>query len=353
MNKYSYLQLMAKYLWLVILLIPFYSDAAHVNSNESSIGGKKILLSNKQIRLLDVQTDKAVPECRFIYRKTPIDSIKRNAIYECVERFSYWFWSNGNYKILGFPNEKINNFHLIDDYLGNRIMPYLFGLSKTDQSKFLRKIALYYSENLIFIQAMMDHGVSVKEVLLQQMSEGGGGGFWASCEAYMLILNKNISLYQDNNTLYEPIPDVNEMRGIKPSYRWEDLHHLANPTYNICPEVIEQLARANPELLNKRDGYEGATPLHLYLIGAFVKTSRDIQLASKLATPVNINMKTNDGDTPLHRFLINTNTTSVSNKKKIIKMMIARGADINIKNNEGITVKDMILKRTDLSEFFK
>jgi hypothetical protein len=30
-------------------------------------------------------------------------------------------------------------------------------------------------------------------------------------------------------------------------------------------------------------------------------------------------------------------------------MMIARGANINIKNNEGVTVKDLMLKNPDLS----
>jgi hypothetical protein len=61
-------------------------------------------------------------------------------------------------------------------------------------------------------------------------------------------------------------------------------------------------------------------------------------------------MRARDGNTPLHEFLINTNPTNVVNIKKVIKMMIARGADINLKNNKGITVKSLILKRKDLSE---
>lgn len=113
---------------------------------------------------------------------------------------------------------------------------------------------------------------------------------------------------------------------------------------NVCPEAIEKLARANPALLNKRQNYSGANPLHLYLSGLNV----DIELVNKLITSANINMKTNLGNTPLHEFLINHKSLANINQQ-IIKMMIARGANINIKNNEGVTVKDLMLKNPDLS----
>jgi hypothetical protein len=146
---------------------------------------------------------------------------------------------------------------------------------------------------------MINKGVPVKDVLLRQIGEGGT--LWAPCEAYNLFLNQNIKLYKDNKTLYEPISDIDGQKGINSSYRWEDLHHLSDHTYNVCPEAIEKLARANPALLNKRQNYSGANPLHLYLSGLNV----DIELVNKLITSANINMKTNLGNTPLHEFLIN------------------------------------------------
>lgn len=189
---------------------------------------------------------------------------------------------------------------------------------------------------------MINKGVPVKDVLLRQIGEGGT--LWAPCEAYNLFLNQNIKLYKDNKTLYEPISDIDGQKGINSSYRWEDLHHLSDHTYNVCPEAIEKLARANPALLNKRQNYNGANPLHLYLSGLNV----DIELVNKLITSANINMKTNLGNTPLHEFLINHKSLANINQQ-IIKMMIARGANINIKNNEGVTVKDLMLKNPDLS----
>ena len=138
-----------------------------------------------------------------------------------------------------------------------------------------------------------------------------------------------------------------ETKGSTPSYRLEDIHHLADPNYTICPEVIEWLVRVNPELPNKRGdiGYYGSTPLHLFLGSTYMRKSSDIKVLNNLITPTNINMKDNDGDTPLHRFIGNKNTTNLAIKKKIAKMMISRGANINIKNNEGITVKDLMLKQ--------
>lgn len=325
-----------------------YAVISHADVKKDSNGTKKNLLNDKQISLLDAQAAKTLLECHFIYHKKSIGHIKESDIYECVDRLSYWFWSSGNYKILGFSDKKINLINLLDDYMGSRLIPYVLELNKLDQERFLKKIALYYSNNVAFIKILVGHGISVKNVLLQQVGEGGG--FWASCKVYTLFLNKNLKLYKENKTLYESVPAVaaDELKGLSPFYRWEDLHHLSNPTYNICPDAIEKLARANPALLNKRQRYGGDTPLHLYLSGL----DYNIKLVNTLTTAVNMNMKNNRGNTPLHEFLINNRGVDKINKN-VIEMMIARGANINIKNNKGVTVKDLILKRPDLSGFFK
>lgn len=361
MNKYSF-KLVIKFSLIVLLLVFGFMKMVHAEAKLKYLSGQKNTLSNKQVRLLDAHATKALSECNFIYTRAPINTIAGDAIYKCIESADHWFSSNG-YKSLGLsdkqvydfhgqslnikmpsglPDEQLRKFHILDDYLGNKLLPYILAMPRVDQARLLRKIAFFYSDNLVFIQAMINKGVSVKDVLLSQIGEGGT--LWASCEAYHLFLNQNIKLYKDNKTLYEPIPDVDGQKSINSSYRWEDLHHLSDHTYNICPEAIEKLAQAKSALLNKRQNYGGGTPLHLYLSGLNINTA----LVNKLITPININMKTNLGNTPLHEFLIN-NKGSANINQQIIKMMIARGANINIKNSKGVTVKDLILNRPDLS----
>ena len=346
MNRRSFTPLMAKYLLFVILLTFFYSTAGHADSSVPFNEVKKTLLTNKQIGLLHAKAANEVPECRFIYRKAPVGTIKEDEIYGCIERWDFWFSERGKYEVLGHLAEKTFIFNTLDNGLGNKVKPYILGLPKTDQAKLLRDIINYHSDDLIFIQSMIDHGISVEKVLLSEIGAGAVG--WASCDSYMLLLNKNIALYKNDKTLYEPVYDADEeTKGSTPSYRLEDIHHLADPNYTICPEVIEWLVRVNPELPNKRGdiGYYGSTPLHLFLGSTYMRKSSDIKVLNNLITPTNINMKDNDGDTPLHRFIGNKNTTNLAIKKKIAKMMISRGANINIKNNEGITVKDLMLKQ--------
>lgn len=362
MKRYFHVPLVSNYLLLTILLALFYSGISHANSSGASKQNTRSLLSYEQIKWLDARVARDIPECGFIYQKVLIDGVKGKDIFACIDRLNSWLWSGEKYRGLKLSNQEINDFRLLDDYLGNRMMPYVLALPKTDQSQFVRKLALFRSENLSFIQSLINQGVSVTGVLLQEVNEAGG--VWGSCSAYRIFLNKNIALYQNDKTLYEPMLEASgiyelpinvreELGTTKPyyKYRWEDMHHLADPTYNICPESIKRLARANPKLLNKRWRYDGATPLHLYLRGSFMQSSGDIQLVGTLITSVNVNMRSNDGNTPLHDFIVNTNPTNVANIKRVIKMMIARGANINLKNNQGITVKDLILKRKDLTGF--
>jgi hypothetical protein len=346
MNRLSRAPLIVKYLLFVILLALFCSGASRADSSYSFNEKESPLLTTKQIKLLDAKAAKAVPECRFIYHKVPIGSINGGDIYKCTESWAMWFWTGGKEEALGrLPESKrIISLKLLDAYLGDRVMPYISSLPKYDQAKLLRKIVVFHTENLVFIQTMIERGVSVEKVLLSQI---GDGGPWASCDAYMLFLNKNIALYQNDKTLYEPIFGADEEDTESPyrSYRWKDMHHLTDSAYNICPEAIVRLARANPELLNKKDssGYYEDTPLVLFLRQAFIKNPSDIRIVNELITPININMKDSNDDTPLHSFLTNENA-SLEYKKKIVKIMISRGADINIKNKKGITAKYLMLE---------
>ena len=180
MNRHSCTSLMAKYLLFVILLIFFYSGTSHADSSVPFNKVKKTLLTNKQINLLHEKAAKEVPECRFIYRKAPIGTIKEDEIYQCIENWGFWFLERGKYEVLGDLAEKTFYFNTLDNGLGNKVKPYILGLPKTDQAKLLRDILKTHSDDLTFIQSMIDHGISVEKVLLAEISAGGAG--WASCD---------------------------------------------------------------------------------------------------------------------------------------------------------------------------
>jgi hypothetical protein len=349
-NKYLCAQLIVKVLFSLLLLR--YACVVRADTELTFASGyEKELLTTKQMQLLDDQVAKTLSECRFLYHKDSVGVVTGKAIYECIEGFHSWFWSQGNYKRLKLSNQKVNHFHLLDDYLGNKVMPYVLGIEKHDQAKLLRRIACIDADNLHFIQSLITQGVPVKNVLLNQVGKGGSDA--ESCKPYHLFLSENITLYQSSKTLYEPIPDINGQQGIAPSYRWEDLYYLADTSYRTytCYDDIALLVKVAPDLLNKKHNYDGATPLHYYLRGLFKRDKQDIKLVSILMTPTNVNMKSNDGNTPLHE-LLNGKKPFVTDKQ-IIQMMIDKGADINIRNNQGVTVREIIEKRLDLFNLVK
>lgn len=341
-------------------------DVIHANEKATSyIASKKNLLTDKQIRSLDDHAVKTLSECSFLYRKAPVGTVTADAIYQCIEGSDPWFWSAG-YKNLGLsyeqisdfhgqfyslkypgglPDTQLSRFHILDDYLGKRILPYISAIPRLDQEKLLRKVFAFYSDNLIFIKAMMDKGVLIKNVLLDQVGQGGNS--WVSCEAYMLVLNENIGFYKNKKTLYELVPGYD--KGVGSSSRWMDLLQLTDPAYNICPEVIGRLVQASPELLNKRDSWNMATPLNQF-ISSHVDTPKRIQIIKMLTTPVNINLKNKVGNTPLHTFLKGADPDAKSSGDlAIVKWLIEQGANIDLKDKQGISVRELILKRKDLS----
>lgn len=351
MNSYFCKQLIVEFLLLFIFLIYFFGGISYADTQMIFKGDRKNILNVKQMQLLDDQVAKTLSECRFLYHKNSVGVVTGKAIYECIEGFHSWFWSQGNYKHLKLSNQQVNHFHLLDDYLGNKVMPYVLGTEKHDQAKLLRRIASIDADNLYFIQSLITQGVPVKNILLHQVGKGGSDA--ESCKPYHLFLSKNIALYQSSKTLYEPMPDINGQQGIAPSYRWEDLYYLTDTSYRTytCYDDIALLVKVAPDLLNKKHNYDGATPLHYYLRGLFKRDKQDIKLVSILMTPTNVNMKSNDGNTPLHE-LLNGKKPFVTDKE-IIQMMIDKGADINIRNNQGVTVKEIIEKRLGLLNLVK
>lgn len=372
MKKYLFIKFMVGFLSISVWLITGCVGISHAGEKSTKyLSSKKNFLTDKQIKSLDTHAAKTLPECGFVYGKESVGTVTGDAIYQCIEGVSRWFGVAG-YKILGFSYEQsadfhgkfynlkhpsgisdiqLSRFHELDDYLGKRVLPYVLAIPKLDQEVLLRKILMFHSGNLVFIKTMMDKGVSVRNVLLSQIGEGGHA--WASCESFLLILNKNIGLYKDKKTLNEPVPSYE--KGEHPSYRWKDIFHLTDFGYNICPEAIKRLVQANPdELLNKRLAMSEGNPLHNYLAGVDMSRPESVPLIKMLTTPINVNMKSKWSGTPLHGFLSNIATRASSQDKHMITWFIEQGANINLKNAEGVTVKDLILKsRPDLSGVLK
>jgi hypothetical protein len=189
-------------------------------------------------------------------------------------------------------------------------------------------------------------------VLLQNI--GQGGGEVGSCSFYMPIFTKNITLYQNQKTLYTAIPKSNNPYWEDTSrFRWLDLHYLVDTTMRInrCYEIIKTLVKTNFTLLNKKHINDNGTPLHYFLRDLSIKSLSDIKIIKILTTKTNINMQTKYGNTPLHEFLMRNHKSNQD--KHIIKWLIEQGADIDIKNNQGLMVKELILENKDLSELLR
>lgn len=361
---------------ILVSVLLVWGCAGAVHSDEKSSGylsKQKRVLTDKQIQSLDAHAAKELPECNFLYSKSPVGTVTGDVIYKCIDSAdNSWFGASGH-KSLGLSDEQLRNFHgqyytkspsgtsysesssfhVVDDYLGKKLLPYILAIPRQDQEKLFHEMTLFHFSNLAFIETLVEKGISPKYVLLSRV---GDSSPWASCEGYMFILDKNIGLYEDKKTLYEPVQHRDAGSTSSYSYyRWMDLFHLTDPANNICPEVIERLVRASPELLNKRDPLNMATPLNQFL-AASENSPRKMQVIKILTTPVNINLKNNAGDTPLHTFLKNENPDTNSSgdpDKQVVKWLIEQGANINLKDKQGISVKELLLKRPDLSGLLK
>jgi len=151
-----------------------------------------------------------------------------------------------------------------------------------------------------------------------------------SCKTLILILKRNKAIYQQN-----PVRKFNRY----------DLQILTDMTTSIlCPKAIDTLIDINPKLRNIRDE-SGITPLNYYLYDT-TSTNWSAGIAKKLMTKENINVRGLESDVPLYSLLHYDNKTRWD--KGLIKYAIKLGADINLKNQDGISVRDMILKRPDL-----
>ncbi len=127
-----------------------------------------------------------------------------------------------------------------------------------------------------------------------------------------------------------------------------DLNH--DPAYAHCldsvllPKLIKLIIHINPHLRDIVDPRTGRTPLHYYL-----RYFRYSVLQGKwLITKNNINKKDKRGWTPLHTLLMSHSLDHSAEFVAMVKALIDSGANIDIKNKDGLTARELILKRPDL-----
>lgn len=175
-----------------------------------------------------------------------------------------------------------------------------------------------------------------------------------ACDAVLVIVEKNKEFYKDEKLLGIKLDGPSGYHS-----RWLDLHFLADTAmgYSLCNKVIDRLVGVNPKLINfqvegnESDWIYNYTPLHKYL-GDVSHPDWEIGVAKLLMSKENINLQTNEGDTALH-YLLFYNKESTDKLIELLKTALSLGADLTLKNKDGITVKDLIMKRPDLVSVLK
>ena len=252
-------------------------------------------------------------ECRIFY-KTHVKKWKNKDIVKCFEYA---------------PVEAVPE-------LIHRLLQRKSNLAQKTLDKVIKIIAEghYTSKYSASVKQLIDAGSSTKEISLQHITNGHD----IACETTVLILKANKSLYQNE------IPLNTKIYG---QPRKEDLIYQSDTDNGraMCPEAIRLLISYNPELRNVQS--ERGTPLDLYLLDK-KHPDWDVEIAKSLITKKNINMQSNRiRATPLHSLLYHHYNES-SYDLEIIVAALKLGADIDLKDTEGITVRDLIKKRADL-----
>jgi hypothetical protein len=257
-------------------------------------------------------------KCRIFY-KTHQKSWQHNDIISCFEYA---------------PAETIPE-------LTNRLLQRRSVLAQNTLDTVLKTIAEFFatSKYSTTVKQLINSGASAEKVSLQHITNGHD----IMCEATVLILKSNKHLYQHESSLNTRVDGV---------FRKEDLIYQSDTDNGraMCPEAIRLLISYNPELRNvqsERGILPGLVPLGLYLLDK-KHPDWDVEIAKSLITKKNINMQSNRiRATPLHSLLYHHYNES-SYDLEIIVVALKLGADIDLKDKEGITVRDLIKKRADL-----
>lgn len=108
-----------------------------------------------------------------------------------------------------------------------------------------------------------------------------------------------------------------------------------NLVNNLDPEILEYLIDNLYLKINQKLTFSG-NPYDCYLLHAYAHQPKLVRVL--IQKGANVNIKTNDGDTPLHYAACGSGSESIES----IKILLSNGADINSRDNMGRTP----LKRT-------
>lgn len=323
-----------------------------VEDNKNTIS----LLSPEETKLIDSWVNKAVPQCDFLNKKakspiktTPIDIMK------C---FNMGFYMS-MYSLKGenLPKDLYEKLHNrpLDLYLGKKLLKHIKHFSNEDLTLLLKYVMYGFAENLSFSNTLVDMGANTDDVLLEKVFSMQLNDH---CDAALFILKRNINSYKNKSTLYEPITigyrdSDNEFKE-KNFTKFYRKNALFNTTYNHshsprrCTKVLELLLdKGNPHLRDIRTSYKG-TPLHRFMdnFGSRIPKELAVSLGEKLISKHNINAQDHWGNTPLH-YLIRVNVTTVK-VTDMFTVLLKNGASIDIKNNKGVSIRELIMKHDKL-----
>ncbi len=330
----------------VLFVLTFITSCTGINKNKKvsklTPNKTKPALNKKETQLADSWVKKNLPDCKFLF-SPPNSSLTANNINTCLGKFKYSYQDQGSW------GKKLHEAY-IDNYLAIKLSPHLMKLSISDLTNILN-ITLSssrYASNPKFIKTLLDRGVPTEHILLQQIR------WWSSttggCSVVMLILKKNAHLYVQKKYLNEPVPlDIDgKIKKAKSgaAYRRDDLFPF---TYNhahsvLCPNVIAELLKINPDLRDSVDSNK-ETPLHQYMD----MFPNQLTLGKKLISKNNINLQDAFGRTPLH-ILLHYVTSPDKRVIEMTKALLKSGAKIDLRNKEGVTVRELIMKHPELKK---
>lgn len=322
--------------------------------NENNVSA----LTHKETKLVDLWVNKKNPECHFLYKKTK-NPIKSTPI-DIMKCFNLGFYmSMYSHKGENLPKdlqEKLHN-HPLDIYLGKRLLKYIKQFSNEDLTILLKYVMYGFAENLSFAKTLVSMGAETNNIFLERVFSKNQSDY---CDAALYILKRNINSFKNKPSLYEPISigrrssdtQFKEKHFIN-YYRKDALFRF---TYNHshsprrCTKVLELLLNeANPHLRDARSSYKG-TPLHSFMdnFGSRIPKELAVSLGVKLISKHNINAQDRFGNTPLH-YLVHVSANGTTDKvTKMFEVMLKAEANIDIKNNKGLTIRELVMRSEKL-----
>lgn len=187
----------------------------------------------------------------------------------------------------------------------------------------LEKLAEYHAvENYPAIKKLLESNVS--PVAINIVDDNIGNHTEKLCQNIRYILNKQHK-YLTEKHLPPKIINLNNYINTGSCHRI------------ICSNVLIDIANRNSKSV---DEYP---PLHNLFYE--YRLLNNTELVKVFTTNYNVNIQGYGGNTPLHMLMLGPNHGEFPD---VMKVLIENGADIYIKNNEGISVSDLLDKKPEL-----